>query len=64
MKCFLIQNCSIDADGMANTVVHVDVAKTLIELKLDVQRLTEMVLNLGIKVQAILHPKSWKSALR
>lgn len=37
-----------------NTVVHVDVAKALIELKSDVQCLIETVLNPGIKVKAIL----------
>jgi hypothetical protein len=37
-----------------NTVVHVDVAKALIELKSDVQCLIEIVLNPGIKVKAIL----------
>jgi hypothetical protein len=26
MKCFLIQICSIDANGVANPVVHVDMA--------------------------------------
>jgi|LakMenEpi03Aug12_release.lakeMendotaPanAssembly.Ray.scaffolds.fasta_scaffold294203_1 hypothetical protein len=34
--------------------VHVGVTKALIELKFDMHRLTEMVLNPGIKVQAIL----------
>jgi hypothetical protein len=42
---------------VANDVVHVDIAKNLIELILDVQHLTEMVLYLGIKLEEILDKK-------
>ncbi len=49
---------------MANEVVHIDIAKNLIELILDVQHLTEMVLYLGIKLEVILDKKrSWKATL-
>lgn len=66
MKCFLIQIGSIDADGVANTVVHVDVARTLIELKSDVKSLIEMVFNLKTRNYSTgqFRPKSRKSALR
>ncbi|EFX71825.1 hypothetical protein DAPPUDRAFT_255265 [Daphnia pulex] len=48
----------LDADGVANTVVHVDVARTLIELKSDVKSLIEMVFNLEITARASLDQKA------
>jgi hypothetical protein len=63
MKCLQILNHFRDSDGVNNTVVHADVAKALIELKFDMQRLTERVLNPGIKVQAIKKKEAGKQSL-
>lgn len=46
------------AEGViSKTIVHVDVAKTLIAMNLQMEELTNMVLNLNVKIQLLLDDK-------
>jgi hypothetical protein len=46
------------AEGViSTTIVHVDVAKTLIAMNLQIEELTKMVFNLNVKIQLLLDDK-------